>query len=260
MRSGPRGRAVGFADAAGPVSVAPDRRAVSIRPDDRTRPRVGDVHGECRHRRHGQRARVGDRAERRRPRDPERIALVRPRWRSHRGDGRVLRPRPPTGHAHAGRIRDPGGLGPPPRLPWFAERSSARGLSLLLRRRGNRRHPRDRGNAVRGGGRQAGLPMLGRAGSQSRLRRDPRRAGGADGDLQWSGDRAGIARRGSGPRAVRRHDAAVHVPGRLRRRAAGRDGADRRRRSAAAGRARARQVQAHALRPGSRRVLPAVLP
>ena len=68
---------------------------------------------------------------------------------------------------------------------------------------------------------------------------------------QISDERTGDGRR---PRPVRRHDAAVDLPGRLHRRRARAHRADRRRRRAAARRAPARQERAHRLRGGVRRL------
>ena len=136
------------------------------------------------------------------------------------GHGRARR-RPGAGPGQPARGRCPWRLGhAPPRLLRRPQRQAPRLLPLHLHRR-RRRRPHHRRHPVRADRRPPGLPVLGRARLQGRLRRHARRRRRPAGDLERprAGSRGPRRRPGAGP--LRRHHADVHLPGGLRRRAAG---------------------------------------
>ncbi len=114
-----------------------------------------------------------------------------------------------------------------PRVPGHAERPARRLLPLPLHRR-RRRGARRRVDPFRGDGRPHVLPVLGRTGSESGVRRDARRGRRADRAGERAGGRAHAARRRARPGAVRGHDEDVDVPRVRRRRSPRADGAERR--------------------------------
>ena len=145
-----------------------------------------------------------------------------------------------------------------PGVPGDLERPAARLLSLHLHGR-RRADAHDRHHAVRGGGRPARVPLLGRARPQGGVRDHRGRARRPRGRLVRSRDRPRTHWRGQGPGAVRRHHEHVHLPGGLRGGPAG-DHRGRRGRWGADPRGpRARQGPPHRFRSGCRGVLHAVL-
>ena len=235
------------------LTLEPDLEAATLRRqrDHRRRGADRDERGGAQRRRDGDRR--GDRRDHHRGRN---------RWRTaggHRGARRRRR----AGHAHLRPAAPRRRGGAPPALPGRAQRQAAGLLPVHVHRR--RRRRAGAGHHPDGGHRRpAGVPLLGRARRQGRLRRDPRRARGPAGHLQRrrAGARPGrrdapTAEEGGDP--VRRHDAHVHLPGGVRRGAAGGHRPGRRRRQAPAGRVPHRQGAPRRLRARGRRLRPALL-
>ena len=99
------------------------------------------------------------------------------------------------------------------------QRQAARLLPLDLHRH-RRRRPGHRHHPVRGHRRPPGLPVLGRARLQGRLRRHPRRRRRPGRRLERRRGRPRAPRRRQARGALRRHDDDVDLPGRLHRRPA----------------------------------------
>ena len=165
-----------------------------------------------------------------------------------------------AGHVRAalGAARRDGGP-PLAGLHRHAERQAPRLVPLDLQGRGGQRaghrHQPDAGHGL-----PPGLPLLGRARLQGRVRGDDGRRRRPAGHLQRAG---GVARGPAGRpprRPLRRHDVHVDLPGGLHRRPAGGHRPGRRRRRPDAPGPRAGQGGAGRLRAGGRAVRPPLVP